>query len=412
MFRGPARDRPAPDRRALLLSGAAALGGGAVVALGTRVLDEPPIEPAPAAEPVVTGAEAVPFHGRHQAGITTTPVQAHAAFVALDLRPGTGAEGVGRLLRLLSDDAERLTAGRAPLGADDTELPGLPSRLTVTFGFGPGLFDAIGRPEQCPPAVRGLPAFATDRLDPRWCGGDLLMQVCSDDALPLSYAVRRLVRDARSVATVRWTQRGFGPARGSEPVGTTPRNLFGQRDGSKNPEVGDALDEAVWVRDGPEWFVDGAMLVLRRIRMDLDVWDDLGREGKELSVGRRLADGAPVTGGGEFDEIDPRARDGSGFAVVPAAAHSLRAKAREPAERMLRRGFSFDDGPTAEGVPEAGLLFAAYQADAARAFVPVQTRLAESDVLNLWITHTGSAAFAVPPGCERGRFVGQRLLEG
>jgi dye decolorizing peroxidase len=32
---------------------------------------------------------------------------------------------------------------------------------------------------------------------------------------------------------------------------------------------------------------------------------------------------------------------------------------------MLRRAFSYDDGPTPDGRPDAGLLFAAYQADAA-----------------------------------------------
>jgi dye decolorizing peroxidase len=42
--------------------------------------------------------------------------------------------------------------------------------------------------------------------------------------------------------------------------------------------------------------------------------------------------------------------------------------------------------------------------------VPVQARLAESGVMNLWITHIGSAAFAIPPGCAPGEFVGQRLL--
>jgi dye decolorizing peroxidase len=42
--------------------------------------------------------------------------------------------------------------------------------------------------------------------------------------------------------------------------------------------------------------------------------------------------------------------------------------------------------------------------------VPVQARLAESDVMNLWITHVGSAAFIVPAGCVEGEFVGQGLL--
>jgi dye decolorizing peroxidase len=77
---------------------------------------------------------------------------------------------------------------------------------------------------------------------------------------------------------------------------------------------------------------------------------------------------------------------------------------------MLRRGYSYDDGPTPDGAPDAGQLFAAYQADAATAFVPVQARLAEVDVMNLWITHAGSAAFVIPPGCAEGGFVGEGLL--
>jgi dye decolorizing peroxidase len=368
-------------------------------------------QPAPPGEPAGVGRETVAFHGAHQPGIVT-PGQAHAVFLGLDLRPGTDADGVRRLMRLLSDDAERLMSGRLPLGAEDPELAALPSRLTVTFGFGPGVFDAIGRPAECPGAVRDLPAFPTDRLEERWSGGDLLVQVCSDDAVTLSYALRRLVRDARGLATVRWSQRGFNPARGSEPAGTTPRNLFGQRDGSANPPLDSAeLDQAVWVREGPDWFLGGSMLVLRRIRMDLDIWDDFGRAGKELAVGRRLDTGAPVTGGGEFDDVDPRMVDEQGLPIVVGNAHVLRATARDPSEEMLRRGFSYDDGPTSEGLPDAGLLFAAYQADAATAFVPVQARLAESDVMNLWITHIGSAAFAVPPGCAPGEYVGQRLLE-
>ena len=152
------------------------------------------------------------------------------------------------------------------------------------------------------------------------------------------------------------------------------------------------------------------MLVLRRIRMDLDKWDDFGREGKEMAVARRLDTGAPVTGGTEFDDVDPRMVDGHGIPIAVAGAHVVRATARTLAEEMLRRGYSYDDGPATDGTPDAGLLFAAYQADAATAFVPVQARLAESDVMNLWITHVGSAAFVIPPGCTEGGFVGQGLL--
>jgi dye decolorizing peroxidase len=117
-----------------------------------------------------------------------------------------------------------------------------------------------------------------------------------------------------------------------------------------------------------------------------------------------------VTGGTEFDEVDPRMVDERGMPVVASTAHVVLATDRTPAERMLRRGYSYDDGPTPDGAPDAGQLFAAYQADATTAFVPVQARLAESDVMNLWITHVGSAAFVIPPGCAEGEIVGQELL--
>jgi dye decolorizing peroxidase len=399
-------------RRSLLLGGAAAAAGGTAAVLAARGAGTDAVAGVAPAPVVPGGAESVAFHGTHQPGIDTLPAQAHAVFVALDLRPGSGPGEVGRLMRLLSDDAARLMSGRIPLAAEDPELAALPSRLTVTFGFGPGLFDAIGRAADCPAVVREMPPFPTDRLEPRWSGGDLLLQVCSDDPVPLSYAVRRLVRDARSIASVRWTQRGFNAARGSEPPGTTPRNLFGQRDGTANPAAGSPeLADAVWVRDGPPWLVGGSMLVLRRIRMDLDTWDDFGREGKEMAVARRLDTGAPVTGGTEFDEIDTRKVDERGFPVVAASAHAVLAADRSPAERMLRRGYSYDDGPTADGAPDSGLLFAAYQTDAAAAFVPVQARLAQSDVMNLWITHIGSATFVIPPGCREGGSIGEALLE-
>ena len=342
---------------------------------------------------------------------------------------GTGPLGIGEaVLHRGGDDAEAGPVERAGDGGelrddlaargttldrgDDTvQLPARPARLTVTVGFGPGLFDAIGRPDQCPPIIRQLPEFRTDRLDPRWCGGDLLLQVCSDDAVPLSYALRRLVRDARSVTTVRWTQRGFNPARGAEPEGTTPRNLMGQRDGSANPVPGTPeFEQAVWVREGPDWLVGGSMLVLRRIRMELETWDDFGRAGKEMVVARTLDTGAPVTGGLETDDVDPRMVDGRGIPIAAARSHVLQATARTEGEKMFRRGYSFDDGPTTDGLPDAGLLFAAYQADIATAFVPVQARLAESDLLNEWITHIGSATFAVPRGARPGEFIGQGLL--
>jgi dye decolorizing peroxidase len=56
------------------------------------------------------------------------------------------------------------------------------------------------------------------------------------------------------------------------------------------------------------------------------------------------------------------------------------------------------------------MIFASYQADVDRQFVPIQRRLDELDLLNQWTTPVGSAVFAIPPGCGPGGFIGDRLF--
>jgi len=356
------------------------------------------------------GADTVPFHGVHQSGIAT-PAPAHAAFVGLDLRAPMVRDDVRRLLRVVTDDAARLTQGRPALGDTEPELAAVPARLTITVGFGPGLFERVGRAGRRPASVAVLPAFGGEALQPRWSGGDLLLQVCTDDPVTLAHTVRMLAKDVREFAVLRWTQRGFRPARGSSPVETTMRNLMGQVDGTVNPAPGTGqFDAAVWA-SGPAWFTGGSVLVLRRIRMNLETWDAFDRAGKELVVGRRLDTGAPLTGKVEHDVPDLKAVDADGFPVIDPQAHLRLAHAQVPAELMLRRGYNYDEGPAADGTADVGLLFAAYQADASTAFVPVQRRLASGDALNRWITHLGSAVFALPPGCADGDYLGRTLLE-
>jgi dye decolorizing peroxidase len=78
---------------------------------------------------------------------------------------------------------------------------------------------------------------------------------------------------------------------------------------------------------------------------------------------------------------------------------------------MLRRGYSYDDPPTADGeISDSGLIFISFQADIGRQFLPVQKRLAELDLLNTWTTPIGSAVFAIPPGVEQGDWIGSTLL--
>lgn len=356
------------------------------------------------------GQLAEPYFGAHQSGILT-PQQAHGVFLGLNLRKGATKTSIATMMTLLSDDAARMTQGQVPLGGLPNDSAALPSRLTVTFGFGPGLFVAAGLPESCPAAVRSLPAFATDKLIPQWGQTDLLIQVCSEDPVTLSFAQRRLTRDAAAFAAVAWSQRGFLNARGTEADGTTARNLMGMRDGTANERDPAKAEDVVWVRDKAyPWLVGGSQLVVRRIRIDMPRWDDLETEGKELAFGRRISDGSPLTGSKEFDTIDRGAKDTQGFPVIAPNAHSARAQPRDDTERMMRRPYSYDAGPRPDGSIDEGLIFAAYQADISTAFVPVQKRLAEADALNTWITHIGSATYAVPPGAAEGGYVGATLL--
>lgn len=408
MSTGPGR----PSRRVILGGSAALVAGVGGLALGPRRGTD-------GADQVAVGsaessaAEMVPYHGPHQAGVTT-PQQAHATFVGLNLRRGADKKAIAGMLTMLTDDAARLCSGRLPRGALESTSAAAVANLTVTFGFGPGLFAAAAVPERCPEPVRAVPRFGTDALDPRWGQTDLLLQICSDDATGLAYAQRRLLRDATHLASVAWVQRGFVD-RGHEPgspADASPRNLLGLRDGSANERDPQQLANVVW-SPGPGAMAGGTQLILRRIRLDLGRWDDIDTLAKDLAFGRRLADGSALSspaGTSEFMPINREAVDADGFTMVPPNSHAARAQARTGAERMLRRAYNYDDGVDAKGDPDAGLLFAAYQADIATAFVPVQRRLAEADALNTWSTHVGSAAYAVPPGVAPGEWVGQSLL--
>jgi len=400
---GARSDRAGSSRRQFLFGGAVA-GLGAAAAVGIDyALNQKPAPAAPS-EPM-NGEESVPFFGAHQAGVDTS-AQAHGTFIALDLFDAVDRDGIIRLLRLLTDDAARLTQGRPALADSEPELAASPARLTVTFGFGARF---VARASAQPPAwLAPLPDFGIDALQPEFSDGDLLIQIAADDPLTVAHAARMLLKDSRSFAAVRWTQGGFRRAYGTERPGTTMRNLFGQVDGTANPRPGtQEFDDVVWSREG--WLAGGTGVVIRRIRMDLDKWDRLDRSGREASVGRRLSNGAPLTGGEEFDEPDFDAKTAIGFPVIPQFAHIRRARG-DDAEKIFRRAYNYEERPIGAGLSDSGLIFVSFQADVERQFTPMQRRLAELDLLNEWTTPIGSAVFAVPPGCEEGGFIGDTLF--
>ncbi|UGQ15207.1 iron uptake transporter deferrochelatase/peroxidase subunit [Yinghuangia sp. ASG 101] len=402
-------------RRLLGVAGAAGAGGLVVGAAGGAAGFALARDDASGPGLGSLGATSVPFHGARQAGITT-PMQARTVLAAFDVEPAADRAGVAALVRRWSDAAARMSRGERADADDQVALDAGPSSLTVTFAFGATLFDRIGLADRRPDALKPLPVFPGDELDPARGDGDLLVQVCADDALVAFHAVRTLHRLARGTARVRWRMSGFTRSPGATAKPMTHRNLMGQVDGTNNPRPSDAdFDAKIFVGDAAggnaAWARGGSYVVVRRIRMLLDTWDTLDVAAQEKVIGRRKEDGAPLTGGTEHTEPDYGARSAQGGLTIAENAH-IRVSASEfnRGATMLRRGYSYDDGFRADGTPDAGLLFIAWQADPADAFVRVQQKLARGDALSAFVRHETSGLFLAPPGCPDGGYVGEGLL--
>lgn len=405
-------------RRRLLAS--AGLGAGAIgLGAGGYLVGQDS-----AAQQGNAGTGSVPFYGEHQAGIDT-PAQDRLHFAAFDLITESRTELHG-MLRDWSRAAAEMTAGELigdvnhmePAPPDDTgETVGLlPSNLTVSFGFGPSLFEKrrLGLATRRPAALRPIPPLPADELNELESGGDICVQACSDDPQVAFHAIRNLARIGRGTVAMRWSQLGFGRTATTSRSQDTPRNLMGMKDGTANirAEDSEAMERFVWVgNEGPAWMRGGSYLVTRRIRMLLEVWDRSSLEDQEQTIGRHKYSGAPLGGKDEFDPLDLDAEK-NGQPTIPVDAHVRLASAQvNDGERILRRGYSFTDGVDERlGELEAGLFFIAFQRDPEKQFVAIQRRLGSSDGLNEYIKHVGSAVFAVPPGARRGGYVGETLL--
>ena len=362
------------------------------------------------------GATKVPFHVKHQPGITE-PLQSRGHLLAFDLAPGTGRREAAALLRRWSDTARRLMAGKFE-SEDDSDIArdAGPSSLTLTFGFGYSFFARTGLEQQRPTALDPLPAFSSDRLDRARSDGDLWVQIGADDALVAFHALRAVQKDAGAAARVRWQMNGFNRSPGATARPMTTRNLMGQVDGTRNPKPQEPdFDERIFVPEEgePAWMANGSYVVVRRIRMLLDDWEKLSLREQEGVIGRRKADGAPLSGGDEKTDMDLEKTDAQGNLVVPINAHArITRPDQNGGAAMLRRPFSYHDGIDPDGTPDAGLLFVCWQADPLRGFVPVQRKLDRGDALTPFVRHETSGLFAVPGGAAEGEYVGQALLEG
>jgi deferrochelatase/peroxidase EfeB len=416
-----------PENRRRFLSGAAWAAAAWAAAL------TPPNGRA-ATRPVPDAEVSVPFFGQHPSGITTSG-QKHTYFIAFDLVTERREEVV-QLLKLWTDAAAELMSKAASFdrqadpqqaSSESGAAVGLPiSRLTITFGFGAGLFekdgkDRYGLAKQRPEALVDLPRFVGDQLIPERTGGDLSVQASADDFQVVEAAVRRLAKLARGMAEMRWAQTGFA---GGFHAGQTPRNQMGFLDGTINVSTQHQqdMDRFVWVgSEGPAWMRGGSYMVIRPIRISLEHWDDMKLAFQEETIGRHKASGAPIGKKKETDSLGLDRVDAEGNPVVAEFSHAaLSAPENNGGFQILRHAFNYDNGivKVAERWPpwrqlttfDAGLLFQCYQKDPRTGFIPIFAHMAQFDMLNQFTTHTGSGLFACPPGPKKGEFVGQALL--
>lgn len=401
--------------RRWFLRGAAAAGLGTAAAGTAAALRGAPAQAADA--PAAT----IPFEGVHQAGIITPAPKAHAT-VAFDVTAPDRA-GLTELLRTITDRARFLTAGGTPpaLGitappADSGTLgPTVPAgSLSVTVGAGASLFDGrFGLADRTPRRLRAMESFPDDDLKPEWLHGDLSLQLCAAEPDTVLHALRDITRHTRGAMQVRWRMDGYQAA--PRPAGS-PRNHLGFRDGSANPDPGDAraMDSLVWVGKDtgePAWATGGSYQVIRLIRMRVEFWDRVSIVEQERMIGRRRDNGAPLDGDRESDQprypLDPKGD------VIPLDAHIRLANPRTPAtadQRILRRGYNYDNGMDTNGNLDMGLIFTSFQQDLDRQFLENQKRLAGEPLID-YISPFGGGYFYALPGVRDGQdWLGRTLL--
>ncbi|GAA0996920.1 iron uptake transporter deferrochelatase/peroxidase subunit [Subtercola frigoramans] len=422
---GVSEETTAPEstgisRRAFFGGAVASAAAGAAAGITTTGLASTAANAGPAA--VSASDSAYDFYGPHQAGIRTPP-QDHLVLMVFDVTTTSAAE-LQVMLAKWSAAIAQYTGGLA-VGAveperdlavpgDTGEAEGMgPNQLTVTLGFAPSMFDdRFGWKPHRPAALVDIPAFASDALTPGYTGGDICVQACASDPQVAYHAIRNLARMARTTAATRYVVQGFG--RASAGAGqTTPRNLMGFKDGTRNITTDDDFEKFVWVGDDADqqWMIGGSYLVTRKIHMLIETWDADFIGDQHAVFGRTKVQGAPLGGAHEFDTPDFAAKAADGSPVIPATSHvALAAHENNGGVKILRRGYNFTDGIDSVGRLDAGLMFISYQKDPAQ-FVALQSKLGASDRLNEYIRHVGSGVFAVPPGLSgAGDYFGKALF--
>ncbi|WP_066805400.1 Dyp-type peroxidase [Moraxella oblonga] len=351
------------------------------------------------------------FYGTHQSGITT-PAQRHTYFLVAELH-STDVNEIQQMFKDWTAYSAKLMAGKNIKPYDQN--PHLPPSdtgeadslgaygLTLTFGISPSFLKKLNLEHKAPPEFSNLPNFPRDQLKPHLTGGDICISACSEDPQVAFHAVRQLVRQARSLITMKWSQSGYNAF---DDGADTPRNLFAFKDGTANKETLENTDKWLWIGEGA--FKNGSYLVVRLIQMHLETWDRTSLVGQEDTFGRHRESGASIGKTDEFAPLDIHAKDDKGKLMVGEASHAGIAK--RTGLQILRRSYSYSSGIDDKGQFNAGLLFVSFQKNPMQ-FSVIQNAFGNNDKMTEYTTHIGSGLFACFGGVEKGGYLGQGLFE-
>ncbi len=351
------------------------------------------------------------YKGTHQAGVITKEPK-DAIFIAFDVTAET-LTALETVLKILTQRIAYLTQNHELPADTNDKLPpkesGIlgrslkPDSLTVTVALGATLFDTrFGLTAYKPKHLETMTSFPNDRLDPRWCGGDITLQICADSPESVIYAVRDIIQHTNKYLSPRWKIDGFLPYRDLDNK-STAINLFGFKDGTGNASADDKelIDELVWITDKDmPWCIGGSYQAIRLIRVNLEFRDRTPLEDQENNFGRHKTSGAPI--GMKHENDSPKFdKDPHGDRIL-FDSHMRRAEPRDPERhtaKLRRRSYSYSLGLTSANALDMGLIFVSFQKNLKTGFIDAQKRL-NGEPLERYIKPFGGGYYFVLPGID------------
>lgn len=380
------------------------------------------------------------FRGERQAGMYDT--QQNLYVCSYDILDGVERDDIISLFKDWTKAAENMCAGY-PVNEPDALKYAAPkdtgeaydlgaNALTITFGVGATFFEKKGKDrfglKKIKPdnLIEKMRKFPGDALNDDECGGDLFIKCAAEDPQVAFHALRNMTRIAYGVATTRWTKNGFIRTYSPEGTAHAPRDLFGFRDGTSNPEHGNEeddklIEECVWIHaDDPEGeiFENGTYMCWRSFDMLIDSWDEVRLDEQERVIGRTKLDGIPLSavgqpGADETAEVDLSATDENGDPLIDPRSHiaTLRAYRNETGYVMYRWGWNFAHELDRTGTLHCGMHTGGYARDPEKHFYQFLDRFRDCDMTD-YMRYTGSALWLILPGIKEGdSYVGQKMFE-